>query len=89
MAFTRYKIIWLKKVLVNFHTSHSQSAKLYYDTKGVLHIASNPIFHERTIWEKLQNNTVQTFHMPTNQQFHYLLDKLGIMNIHSNLKEGC
>jgi hypothetical protein len=101
MAFTRYEIIWLRKVLANFHTSHSQSAKLYYDNKGALHIASNPIFHERIIREKLQNDTVHTFHMPTNQQlanlctkalgskqFHYLLGKLGIMNIHSNLRKG-
>jgi hypothetical protein len=50
------------------------------------------------IREKLQDGIIQTFHTPTTQQpadlftkalsltqFHYLLGKLGVMNIHSNL----
>jgi hypothetical protein len=51
------------------------------------------------IREKLQDGIIQTIHIPTTQQpadlftkaldstqFHYLLGKLGVMNIHSNLK---
>ena len=51
------------------------------------------------IREKLQDGIIQTFHIPTTQepanlftkalgstQFHYLLGKLGVMNIHSNLR---
>jgi hypothetical protein len=51
------------------------------------------------IQEKLQDGIIQTFHAPTTQQsadlftkalgstqFHYLLGKLGVMNIHSNLR---
>jgi hypothetical protein len=49
--------------------------------------------------EKVQSGIIQTLHVPTNQQpadlftkaldstqFHYLLGKLGVMNIHSNLR---
>jgi hypothetical protein len=51
------------------------------------------------IREKLQDDIIQTFHTPTTQQpadlftkalgstqFHYVLGKLGVMNIHSNLR---
>jgi hypothetical protein len=53
------------------------------------------------IREKLQDGIIQTFHTLTNQQppdlftkalgsiqFHYLLGKLGVMNIHSNLRRS-
>jgi hypothetical protein len=51
------------------------------------------------IREKLQGGIIQTFHIPTTQQptdlftkvlgskqFHHLLGKLGVINIHSNLR---
>jgi hypothetical protein len=103
MASTCCEITWLKQLLADLHILHPQPGKLYCDNKVAIHIALNPIFHERTkhieidchlIREKLQDGIIQTFHTPTTQsvkalgstQFHYLLGKLGVMNIHSNLR---
>jgi hypothetical protein len=48
MASTCCEITWLKQLLADLHVSHSQPVKLYCDNKAAIHIASNPVFHERT-----------------------------------------
>ncbi|PNY16454.1 flavonol sulfotransferase-like protein [Trifolium pratense] len=39
---------WLKYLLNDFHISHSSPIVLYCDNRSALHIAANPVFHERT-----------------------------------------
>ena len=108
MATTCCEVTWLKQLLTDLNVSHSQPVQLYCDNKAAIHIASNPVFHERTkhieidchvVREKLQNGLIQTKHVSTNQQpidlftkalgqsqTEFLLGKLGVLNIHSNLR---
>lgn len=48
MAATSCKITWLKYVLHDLGIQHPHSTNLYCDNQAALHIASNPVFHERT-----------------------------------------
>ena len=42
------EIQWLTYQLEEFRVDFQQHVTLYCDNKSALHIASNPIFHERT-----------------------------------------
>ena len=48
MAATTYEIIWLHQLLADFGVHLAQSTLLFCDNQASIHIATNPIFHERT-----------------------------------------
>ena len=48
MASTVFEIIWLKALLTDLSVYHPQPMSLCYDNQAAMHIASNPVFHERT-----------------------------------------
>jgi len=48
MAYTLYEIKWLRELLHSFGFCHTRPIQLFCDSKAAIHIASNPVFHERT-----------------------------------------
>jgi len=74
MAAIVSKLTWIRFLLTDLHVKHPQAATLYYDNQAALHIASNPIFHERTkhieldchlIQDKILEGFILTMHVPT------------------------
>jgi len=47
-AYTLYEIKWLRELLHSFGFCHTRPIQLFCDSKAAIHIASNPVFHERT-----------------------------------------
>ena len=42
------EFVWLNGLLKDLSISHDQPALLYCDSKVAIHIAANPVYHERT-----------------------------------------
>ena len=98
MASTCCEITWLFYLLEDFRIQHTKATLMYCDNKAALHIATNPVFHERTkhievdchlIREKIQVGMIKTYHVRTDLQLADILTKaLGspaFMNLVSRL----
>ena len=48
MAVATCEFIWIKQLLLELKFRNTQQMKLCCDNQEALHIASNPVFHERT-----------------------------------------
>ncbi|CAH9080033.1 unnamed protein product [Cuscuta epithymum] len=48
MAAATCELKWLKALLLSLGVQHPQAIPLYCDSQSALHIAQNPVFHERT-----------------------------------------
>jgi hypothetical protein len=48
MASTTSELIWIKQLLVELGINTREPMKMYCDNQTARHIASNPVFHERT-----------------------------------------
>jgi len=59
VAATTSELIWLKALLGSLGVFHSLPMHLFCDSQVVLHIAKNPIFHERTKHIELDCHFVQ------------------------------
>ncbi|CAL2225061.1 unnamed protein product [Prunus armeniaca] len=77
MASTCYEVTWLRFLLQDLHLPSSGASRMYCDNHAALHIAANPIFHERTrhiemychfIRDKILDGNVSTWHVNSSQQ---------------------
>ncbi|KAL3512083.1 hypothetical protein ACH5RR_024800 [Cinchona calisaya] len=77
MAQSTCELIWIHQLLSEIGLDSSLPMKLWCDNQAAIHIASNPVLHERTkhiefdchfIREKIQQNLISTNHVKTGEQ---------------------
>jgi hypothetical protein len=78
------ELTWLRYLLRDLDVLHQESALLYCDNMAAIHIAANPIFHERTrhiemdchfIRDKIQDGSVETRFVSSENQLADILTK--------------
>lgn len=84
MAMAYSELKWTKELLESLGIRHTNPMQLYCDSKAALHIAANPVFHERTKYVEadchfvrngVQDGTLITHHVKTTDQLADILTK--------------
>ncbi|GKE50151.1 hypothetical protein Tco_1481409 [Tanacetum coccineum] len=84
MATTSCELTWLKSLLISLGVHGSRPMRLFCDNTSSIHIASNPVFHDRTkhievdchyVREQIQDGNIVTSHVSTNEQPADILTK--------------
>ncbi|RVW26227.1 Retrovirus-related Pol polyprotein from transposon RE2 [Vitis vinifera] len=84
MALATCELIWLRQLLQELRFRKDEQIKLVCDNQVALHIASNPVFHERTkhievdcyfIREKIASGCVATSYVNSNDQLADIFTK--------------
>lgn len=77
MALATCELQWLRYLLQDLNIQHTAACTLHCDNKAAIHIAANPVFHERTkhieidchvVREKLQSGLLKTAFVPSKAQ---------------------
>ncbi|RDX90002.1 Copia protein, partial [Mucuna pruriens] len=90
MASATCELIWVKQLIQELKFADVQPMELYCDNQATLHIASNPVFHERTkhieidchfVWEKLLAKEIRDhrckLYVPSLEHIIYMLQLEG------------
>jgi ATP sulfurylase len=98
MASTISELIWIKHLLRDMNIEHVKPMQMYCDNQAARHIATNPVFHERTkhievdchfVREKVLSGEITTPFVRSKEQLAYIftkaLDKSSHLNLRSKL----
>jgi hypothetical protein len=84
MSAVTSELIWLRGLLRELLVSHPQPMQLFCDNQAALHIAANPVYHERTkhieidchfIRERIQSKEIVTAHVSSHDQLADIFTK--------------
>ncbi|KAH9701552.1 protein kinase domain-containing protein [Citrus sinensis] len=84
MATTTCELKWLKGLLMSLGVHHNTPMRLYCDSHAALHLAANPVFHERTkhievdchfVRNEIQNDSISPSYVPTQSQLADIFTK--------------
>lgn len=84
VALATCELIWINQLLRDLLVTITGPAKLYCDNKSAIHIATNPVFHERTkhieidchtVRDQIKAGRLKTFHVSTGNQLADILTK--------------
>ena len=84
MAQATCEVMWIHHLLTETGITHPLPAKLWCDNQAAIHIASNPVFHERTkhieidchfVREKIQLGLISTGYVKTGDQLGDIFTK--------------
>ncbi|XP_061348672.1 uncharacterized mitochondrial protein AtMg00810-like [Gastrolobium bilobum] len=84
MAAAASELIWIKSFLSSLDLTHTEPMTLFCDSQSAIHIATNPVFHERTkhieldchfVREHILDKSISTQHIRTQSQPAYIMTK--------------